>query len=355
MIKPKTFTLEHIKWIQKFYKVDPELAQRAIFALGLVEALTKSGLKFIFKGGSSLMLLFDVPKRLSTDVDILVEKNCDIDSFIQKVATIFPFTSVSESIRTANMSISKKHFRFTYVSPIKNKEITVLLDVLFADNHYGKTVSMPLRSCFLITDGDDCHVRIPTAESILGDKLCAFAPHTTGIRYNNESFSNDKRLEVIKQFYDVVSLFDIAHNFKDIKDTYFEIAKEEIAYRNLAITPFDSLKDSFETSLSLLSWGKFNKDDYPKLVEGVNRIKVHIVYRDFSMNNTALYAAKVMLLAACLIKNIDVFKLKIENKEPLKEPPYNQINFILKNRDQEAYNIAVTAIEIMNSSKQSNN
>lgn len=349
MIKQETFTLENIKRIQKEYNVDPELAQRTIYALGLVEALRKVGLDFIFKGGSSLMLLFDVPKRLSTDVDILVKKDCDIDSFVKEVATIFPFTSVSESIRTSNKAISKKHFKFTYLSPIKNREITVLLDVLFSDNHYAKTISRPINNGFLINDGEDYYVTIPSIESILGDKLCAFAPHTTGIRYNNENFSNDKRLEVIKQFYDVVSLFDIAKDFKEIRDTYFEIAKEEIAYRNLDITPIDSLKDSFGTALSMLSWGKFNRSDYPELVEGVNRIKMHIVNRNFSMNSTAIYSAKVMLLVACLIKDINVFNLKIENKEPLKEGPYNQINFILKNKEQEAYNLAITAIEILNS------
>ena len=106
MIKKETFTLENIQRIQKEYKIDPELAQRTVFALGLVEALRKVDLQFIFKGGSSLMLLFDVPKRLSTDVDILVNKNCDIDSFINEVANIFPFTSVSESVRTTNKTIS---------------------------------------------------------------------------------------------------------------------------------------------------------------------------------------------------------------------------------------------------------
>ena len=347
MIRKETFTLENIQRIQKEYKVDPELAQRTVFALGLVEALRKVDLQFIFKGGSSLMLLFDVPKRLSTDIDILVNKNCDIDSFINEVANIFPFTSVSESVRTTNKSISKKHYKFTYLSPIKNREITVLLDVLFSDNNYAKTITKPINNGFLITEGEDYYVTIPTIESILGDKLCAFAPHTTGIKYHNEDFSNDKRLEVIKQFYDVVSLFDIAKDFKAVRDTYFKTAKEEIAYRNLDITPIDSLKDSFDTALSLLSWGKFNKVDYLELVDGVNKIKMHIVNRSFSMNSTAIYAAKVMLLSACLIKDVDVFNLEIKNKDQLKEPPYNQINFILKNKEQEAYNIAVTAIEIL--------
>ena len=347
MIKQETFSLENIKRIQKEYKVDPELAQRAIFALGLVEALRKVGTEFIFKGGSSLLLLFETPKRLSTDVDILVHENYDIDSFIQKASTVFPFTSVEESIRKTNKNISKKHYRFTYFSPIKNKEIVVLLDVLFSNNHYSKTIEKPINNNFLINEGEDYLVTIPSIESILGDKLTAFAPHTIGINYHSEDFSNDKRLEVVKQYYDVVSLFDIAKDIKEVRDTYFEIAKEEIKYRGINVTPEDCLLDSFNTALSLLSWGKINKDDYLNLLDGVNKIENHIVNRNFSMNSTSLYSAKVMLLCACLLNNINPFELKIEKKELLTNAPYNKINFILKNKEQKAYNIAATAIELL--------
>ena len=113
MIMSETFTLENIRRVQTEYKVDPELAQRAIFALGLVEALIKVGLDFIFKGGSSLMLLFDAPKRLSTDVDILVNPGCDIDHYVNKASTIFPFVSVNESVRVSNKNIAEKHFKLT--------------------------------------------------------------------------------------------------------------------------------------------------------------------------------------------------------------------------------------------------
>ena len=68
MIQKETYSLENIKRIKDKYNVDPELAQRSIFALGLVETLSMVGTDFIFKGGSSLMLLNETPKRLSTDV-----------------------------------------------------------------------------------------------------------------------------------------------------------------------------------------------------------------------------------------------------------------------------------------------
>lgn len=222
-----------------------------------------------------------------------------------------------------------------------------MLDVLFSSNHYAKTIKKPIKNAFLINKGGDLYVDIPSIESILGDKLTAFAPHTIGINYYNEDFSNDKRLEVIKQFYDIVSLLDIASNFDEVRKTYFEIANEEIKYRGIDATPEDCLLDTFYTSLSLLSWGKFNSNDYRNLVDGVNKIKLHIVNRDFNMNSTALCSSKVMLLSACILTNNNIFDLNIKNKEPIMEAPYNKINFILKNKEIIAFNYASTAIEMI--------
>jgi hypothetical protein len=84
MISIESFFDSNIKRVCEEYKTPYELAQRAIYALGLVEVLRKVGLDFVFKGGSSMMLLFETPKRLSTDADILVSPDCDIDSYVKK-------------------------------------------------------------------------------------------------------------------------------------------------------------------------------------------------------------------------------------------------------------------------------
>lgn len=46
-----------------------KLLEKMIRALMLLEGLSKSGLTFIFKGGTALMLLLDSAKRLSIDID----------------------------------------------------------------------------------------------------------------------------------------------------------------------------------------------------------------------------------------------------------------------------------------------
>ena len=348
MIKKETFTKDNIDRIVAKYKVDYELAARAVFALGLVEALCKVGTKFIFKGGSSLMLLFDTPKRLSTDVDILVSPEYDIESYLFKASSIFPFKGIEESVRKTNKKISKKHYRITYSSTNSNKEFAVLVDVLFADNNYKELVHLPIHNDLLLCDAEDYYVDMPSAESLLGDKLTAFAPHTIGINFFNDNYSNDKRLEIIKQFYDVSCLFDASKNFNNVIETYKKVAMDEIGYRELDKSIEDCLYDSFIAALSILSLGKFGGDDYQNYISGFKKIIGHIFGKRLNPNNASVDAAKIMFLSACLIKNINPFEYQVVKQELIIDKPYNQINFVRK-IDMVAYNYAATAIKLINS------
>jgi predicted nucleotidyltransferase component of viral defense system len=106
MIAEATFTSEHLKAIKENKRIDPFLLERNIYALGLVEALVQVGMPFIFKGGTSLMLLLKKPRRLSTDIDIIVEPGTDLKEYLHNAAKIFPFTEVNEQIRFGKNSIS---------------------------------------------------------------------------------------------------------------------------------------------------------------------------------------------------------------------------------------------------------
>ena len=65
-----------------------------MYAFGLLEAITRVGMPFIFKGGTCLMLLLERPMRLSTDIDIIVAPGTDLNTFIEEAGKIFPFVSV---------------------------------------------------------------------------------------------------------------------------------------------------------------------------------------------------------------------------------------------------------------------
>jgi hypothetical protein len=91
MLSHENYTKTHINdlWIKT--GADPSILERTIFAFGLLEAIRRAGLQFIFKGGTSLLLLLDEPRRLSTDIDIIVEPKTNVDDYIQRAGKIFPF------------------------------------------------------------------------------------------------------------------------------------------------------------------------------------------------------------------------------------------------------------------------
>ena len=72
MLTNDNFTLEHVMKLKKNRMVDIFILERSIYAFGLLEALCRVGMPFIFKGGTSLLLLLKQPRRLSTDIDIIV-------------------------------------------------------------------------------------------------------------------------------------------------------------------------------------------------------------------------------------------------------------------------------------------
>ena len=78
MIDQKIYDLDYIRELQTRYRTDPGLLERVLYAFGLLEALAKVGLKFVFKGGSCIMLLLEHPARLSTDIDKAYAREGDL-------------------------------------------------------------------------------------------------------------------------------------------------------------------------------------------------------------------------------------------------------------------------------------
>lgn len=120
MITKETYTLEYVNSLREKYKKDPSLLEGVLFAFGLLEAITRVGMPFIFKGGTSLMLILDHPLRLSTDIDILVKPGTDVDHYINEATKLFPFKTFDEDRRVGKNNIEKRHFKFIYDSPLRN-------------------------------------------------------------------------------------------------------------------------------------------------------------------------------------------------------------------------------------------
>lgn len=251
MIKEHCFSEEWINGFRKekeYSKINPPILEKMINALSLLQYLVKYDLEFVFKGGTSLILLLDNTSRFSVDIDILTtQKRETIEPIFDKIIenSHFPKWTLDDR-RSYKTSIPKAHYEFEFNSVFSKQTNSVLLDILFEESNYPKIQTLPIKANWIETD-DILSVNIPTVESIVGDKLTAFAPNTTGILFNS-----GKELEIIKQLYDMNKLFDEFENMEIINDSFQIFAKQEIAYRRLRITPNDILLESIVKLILLI-------------------------------------------------------------------------------------------------------
>lgn len=345
MLKNENFTKSHILNLKEGQKTDISILERAIYAHGLLEALVRVGLPFIFKGGTCLMLLLENPRRLSTDVDIIVPPDTDILEYIDKAAELFPFKNKEEQTRIGDNNIVKKHFKFYYDSPTTNKEFYILLDVLFEENNYAKTIQREIKNSLLLTEEPMLQVITPTVDCILGDKLTAFAPHTTGI-----PFGKEKELEIIKQLFDVTTLIETHDTFQDVYTSYINTVKAELAYRGNKNTIEEAIMDTINTAACVISKGYLNKEEYPLLMSGIRGLKTHLFHDNYSGEIASIMSGKVMYMGACLLTNTK-FNKDIGQKDYFEETlppdsPYKRLEKI-KKIDNEAYGYIVEAVRLI--------
>ena len=310
MIDKKNFEEDHIsQLIAKYPKVDPAKMEMTIFAFGLLDELVRCKLPIIFKGGTSLLLLLDKPQRVSTDIDIIVPPNIDFDKIFEKVKNRFPFYEGEERGKTQNKYF--RHFYFSFKGPISKKECRVNLDVAFENNPYPKLIEKELNLPLLKTVGTKTFVSIPSEESILGDKLTAFAPSTIGVNPFATSLGKtiDNRLQVMKQFYDIARLFDVISSIEDVLTSYKKCSEFENKFRETNYTIKETLLDTFNHCAEIASMGLWNKDStfYKDVVRpGTLGLASNIFDGKYNQLSATKDAAKIMYLCACLLTNHDL-------------------------------------------------
>ena len=344
MIVKENYEEAHIRDLQDKSHRDPGLIERTLYAFGLLEALVQVEMPFIFKGGTSLLLLLDRPMRLSTDIDIVVEPGTDVEYYIEKAADIFPFSAQEEQVRHGRNDIEKRHFRFTYVSPVLQKPFYILLAVLYEKNNYSQLVTKEISNDILLSSGNALKVQVPSIDCILGDKLTAFAPHTTGVPLNA-----NKDMEIMKQFYDICTLLEAFSNYDDVKNTYARVVDTEIRYRGGTLSSEDALRDTIYSAIAIGARGNLAPEDYPSYVRGARDVRTHIYAETYSPEIAAVRSPGVVYLSTCLLadskyERIDTFYDLLN--ESLRHPKIKMLKY-LKKINPEAYAYAVKADRLL--------
>ena len=201
-----------------------------------------------------------------------------------------------------------------------------MLDILFTDRPgYIKINKIPIRHKWLLTDKPFEIIKVPSFESLLGDKLTAFAPNTTGILY-----TKNRPVEIIKQLFDIAYLFDNAINFQEIKESLQNVAGEEIAYRNLSITYKDVLEDAFETAL-LITRRDNSSENFNFLQKGISNI-VNFIISPFKLEDAIVCASKVAYLTQAIRQTSIIGIAHFKDPEDIADLTITQKEFAKLNR-----------------------
>jgi len=286
---------------------DPAILERCVHALTLLGYLVESGLPFIFKGGTSLLLHLPEVRRLSIDIDIVCgEKRAVVNEVVARIGKMPPFLRSEESIREHLFAPlpKRRHFKFYYRSALGSRpELPILLDVVEETRVPHIITELPIRTSFL-TPEREIKVKLPTLESLLGDKLTAFAPSTTGVLLRKSDGTPGDVMQVAKQLFDVGVLFPSATKYNELADTYYAVQELESEYRESRPTREAALKDTIQACLAVAATAA-NIDDYPDarlLQDGFQRLQGHITWPGFAANreHRRTMAARAAVLAAHL-------------------------------------------------------
>jgi len=327
MIQPDSRTIE---WMQQVAAENNfsniTLIEKTIRAFSLLELLALSGCPFVFKGGTALMLHMDSAKRLSIDIDIICPPGTNIEEFVQKFALEYGFGEVKLVERVTPHNVPKTHAKFFYqVTYVTNTETEcILLDVLFEDIYYHNVEQLPIQSRFLKLEGEPVIVNVPSKADMLGDKLTAFAPNTTGIPY----FKGDKdcSMEIIKQLFDVASLFDATDDLTVVATTFHKFATVELQYRNLDPKNITQvLDDIYQTSLCICLKGLVEPDTFKLLQTGTKRIQSFIHSEKYNIDSAIINASKAAYLSVLIANGITTAAhFDPQNIEPLRDAVINE-------------------------------
>ena len=299
MIAPKCFTKA---WLDEQKEAlgsrNPILLEKAILALELVGRLQEAELSFQFKGGTCLLLRLPVLRRLSIDVDIVcLESQERLEAILKTVASRKPFTDYAHDARRDREMPPKRHYRFFFKSEITNRDDHILLDVLLEPELTLPGEAVTIQTSFIEVESS-VQVNIPAIETLLGDKLTAFAPTTVGILYHPE-----RKMDIIKQLHDVALLFDAASNPAPVATAYERTVAKQNSYRGTAYTVAETLADAVNAAYILSQHGLRGAVEDPNavdLLEGIRALDSHLLNYPFHHDQARIAGGKVAVLAAVL-------------------------------------------------------
>jgi hypothetical protein len=197
------------------------LAEQAITCLELVSELVKCDLNFQFKGGNSLLLILDTPKRFSIDVDIATDcKRDEIEQCLDQCVDRFGvFERWEPRQHKTKPWIPLASYYLYYKSKFTDEESSVMLDAQLRRSNYKTSLKKVV--CGEIYKSD-AMVELPLPSSIIGDKLLTLGPSTLGI-----PLGKGKEAQRLKHVFDISRLMTVEPKLSDIRESFTNCLQQE--------------------------------------------------------------------------------------------------------------------------------
>lgn len=354
MINDKCFTIE---WLESFKNqkehklIQTNILEKMIYALHLLVELKNNGLEFVFKGGTSLVLLLEEGNRFSIDIDIICKtERKGLEAILNKVVESSRFKSVTlNERRSYKQGVPKAHYSFTFDSVFSIKtQGNILLDILIEDPIYPELTESTIQTKWIDIE-NKVTVKTPSIDAITGDKLTAFAPNTIGIPYFKGKVLFT--MEICKQLFDLSRLFEKISNLEIVSKSFIVHAEQEIAYRKnggakTELTPEKVLRDTIETCI-IITKREMNKEETAKsnfelLQKGIRAFGTgYLMSGNFRIDDAIIASSRVAYLASKLLVNdlspISYYKGENIKTISIEDQEWNFLNKLKKQPDKSIF------------------
>ena len=295
----KYFTKKNIE--KNKFDASEALAEQAVHCLELVAELAQEGLKFQFKGGNSLLLILEKPRRFSIDVDIATDEPREriekcLDSLVKKQGVFLKWTKRQH--KTKPWLPLASYYCFYKSHYVKADDAFIMLDAQLTRSPYA-THFVPVKCGGLYAS--KIKAEIPFASSIIGDKLLTLGPNTLGI-----PVGKGKEAQRLKHVYDVALLLGMRPALREIRKSFKSCVAHENKLQEKSMTLGQLFSDTLAFCGSIKDYA-----DIPQIHENMSAILVenirglgpfagHLFSKDYGWKNLKIDMAKVALLMSAV-------------------------------------------------------
>ncbi len=276
------------------------LSELVVYCLELVSQLSYSKLHYRFKGGNSLLILLENPKRFSIDVDIAttVSKNEMInvvEEIVDRSDIFIKYEARKPRTKPWLPIISFKLFFNSFYQ--KPEDSFVMLDAVLEEPPYGGIIK-PVK-CLDIYKSNET-VEVPTVSGLIGDKLLTIGPSTLGI-----PLDKNKEAHRLKHIFDIALLTEQTYQINDVYNSLTGCMEQE---NTIQKTNF-SLNEVCEDTIDFCSQAlKFElKPDHHTLKKSTYLYEIAYGFDDFRQHLFSIDYTWDLFKESCQ-KVIEIFK-----------------------------------------------